>query len=194
VTRITGDTGKSGGIPIPGIWRKVTSPINVSLIIVFSSQKSKIVLFVHPGIFSGRYLFGASQNPAGHGDDPSPVYDEMCRDKKAQSETGPVMDITHPCERQHQSGQSKHSHKKGKLEKSGNKTDQKKNAHPQIQKPPDNLHVHGNHTFRYTSPLHWKVMELTDPDTLCLVHFGVVQKNILPGELMLPRSIPDSLP
>ena len=38
-------------------------------------------------------------------------------------------------------------HEEGKLEEPGDKTDQEKNAHTEIQKPSDNLHVHDRHTL-----------------------------------------------
>jgi hypothetical protein len=65
--------------------------------------------------------------------------------KKTQRETGPVMDITHQGERKDKIHKTGHPHEERELEKPGDKTNQKRYSHPEIQAPFDNLPVHDNH-------------------------------------------------
>jgi hypothetical protein len=72
----------------------------------------------------------------------------VCRNKKAQHKTGPVMDIAHQREGKHKIHKSECPHEKSKLEDPGDKTDQEPCAHSEIQPPSYNLHIHENrHTL-----------------------------------------------
>jgi hypothetical protein len=90
---------------------------------------------------------------SGHPADPSAVDEEMCCDKKTQQKTGPVMDIAHQREGKYKIHKPQCPHEESKLEESGDKTDQERHAHSEIQTPSYNLHIHENrHTpLNYTS-------------------------------------------
>jgi hypothetical protein len=63
-------------------------------------------------------------------------------DAQTQGKTGPVMDSTHQCEGEYDLRQPEGAHEKSKLEEPGDKADQEKDPHTEIQAPSDNLHVH----------------------------------------------------
>jgi hypothetical protein len=65
--------------------------------------------------------------------------------KKSQREASPVVDITHQSEWKNKIHESERPHEERKLKKPGDKTNQKRYSHPEIQAPFDNLPVHDNH-------------------------------------------------
>lgn len=57
------------------------------------------------------------------------------------------MDIAHQGKGKHNVCKPEYPHEESKLEEPGDKTDKEKNAHTEIQKPSDNLHIHDRHTL-----------------------------------------------
>jgi hypothetical protein len=52
--------------------------------------------------------------------------------KKAQREASPVVDITHQSEWKNKIHQTEYPHEERKFKKSGDKTNQKRSAHPKV--------------------------------------------------------------
>jgi hypothetical protein len=82
------------------------------------------------------------KNPPGHGKNPPPVYHQVSGNKDSKGNTGPVMYIAQPGERQYETGQAEHPHEEGELEKTGNKTDEEHNPHQNVNPIPDYLQIH----------------------------------------------------
>jgi hypothetical protein len=118
----------------PGQWKRNYDP---------GSFFTYFVKIFFQSVFSINFF--ASEDLPGHRDDPSTVNDEMGGDKDTQCQAGPVMDITHPGEGEHQLVKPDCSKEESKFEEPGDKTDQEKNPHTEIQKPSDNLHIQDLH-------------------------------------------------
>ena len=69
------------------------------------------------------------------------------------------MDITHQREGEDEVRQSKHTHKHGEFENSGNHTDKKCNQEADVCQPFGNVRIHSYH-FRVTGHMNVKVQEL----------------------------------
>jgi hypothetical protein len=85
------------------------------------------ILFIFVRSFQSNFLIGfsAPEDLSGHRYDPPTVDNKVGSDKKGQGKTGPVMDIAHKGEGKHQFCKPECPHEEGKLEETGNNTDEK---------------------------------------------------------------------